>query len=48
MLCITEQRKVVKLNLQVCTAVIVNLNYVCYLSYESHLLKLMLNVWAVG
>ena len=45
---ITGQRKLVKLNLQVCTPVIVNLNSVCSVSYERHLLKLMLSVWVVG
>jgi len=34
--------KVVKLNLQVCSPVVVNLNTVCYMCYETHLLKLML------
>jgi len=40
--------KVVKLNLQVSTPVIVNLNNVCSLSYERHLLELILSVRAVG
>jgi len=37
-----------KFNMQACTSVIVNLNNVCCMSYESHLLKLMLSLRAVG